>query len=320
MDIESALVSIILPTYNRAHLLSAAIDSVLAQTYQNWELIIWNDGSSDDTENVLRALSDPRIRCLTEDNHGQSYALNRSLEESQGEFIAFLDDDDQWLPMKLEMQVEVISEFPEIDLTFANFNNVDVEAKMQDVAFEQNAEGLAQLKTQRINEDWWLISEGFLEGVARENFIAFDSVMLTKNAIDIAGQFNESLKTAEDFEYWWRFGLAGMQAAYTEEILMNRNKYPGSLSGRSVGALHNRLITLDACRDLAAKREQPDLVELLEPLYRNTWHNLINAYGKEKDLQNAFSAFKQSLEYGFRPGALRLMAEAAFNTLKGNKQ
>lgn len=320
MDIESALVSIILPTYNRAHLLSAAIDSVLAQTYQNWELIIWNDGSSDDTENVLRALSDPRIHYFTEENHGKSYALNRSLEESQGNFIAFLDDDDQWLPKKLEIQVEVMSEFPDIDLTFANFNNVDVEAKTQDVAFEQTAEGLAQLKTQRINEDWCLVSQGFLEGITRENFIAFDSVMLTKNAIDLVGHFNEDLMTGMDFEYWWRFGLAGMQAAYTEEILMNRNKYPGSLSGRSVGALHNRLITLDACRDLAAKRERPDLVELLEQLYRNTWHNLINAYGKDKDLQNAFSAFKQSLEYGFRPGALRLMAEAAFNSLKGNKQ
>lgn len=318
MDIESALVSIILPTYNRAHLLPAAIDSVLAQTYQNWELIIWNDGSSDNTENVLSALSDPRIRYFTEENHGQSYAVNRSLEESQGDFIAFLDDDDQWLPKKLGIQVEVMSKNPEIDLTFANFNNFDVEAKKQDVAFEQTAEGLARLKTQRINEDWWLISEGFLEGFARENFIAFDTVMLTKNAIKIVGVYNESLITGKDFEYWWRFGLAGMQAAYTEEILMNRNKYPGSLSGRSVESLHNRLITLDVCRDLAIKGEQPDLVDLIEPIYRNTWHNLITAHGKEKDLHNAFSAFKQSLEYGFRPGALRLMAEAAFNSLKGN--
>lgn len=314
---QNSLVTIILPTYNRAHLLPDAINSVLAQTYQNWELLIWNDGSTDDTDRALKTFDDERIECYREENHGKPYALNRCLDLAKGELIAFLDDDDSWLPEKLEIQMAAMEKYPEVDLIIGNFNNINVEDKNQQTGFDQALEGLSQLITQKLDKDFCLVSQGFLKGITRDNFIAFDSVIIRKNVISTIGCFNEKLKNSEDFEYWWRFGLAGLQPAYTEEIILNRIKYPGSLSGRSVVSSLNRLQTLDVCKDLAIKQDRLDLVDLLNPLYRNTWHNLISAYGKQANLSSAFASFKHSLDYGFRLGALRLLLGAFIDKVRG---
>lgn len=316
MDPEPELVSIILPTYNRAHLLPDAINSVLNQTYPYWELIIWDDGSTDDTKSVLAALKDTRVKCYREENHGMSYALNKGLELAKGDLIAFLDDDDTWLPEKLAIQVSVMEKFPQVDLVFGNFLNTNIEDSTQNLGFDQGEGSLAKLLTDEWDEDIWLITQGFLEGIAMDNFIAFDTVVTRRSVFESIGNFNENLRSGMDFEFWWRFGLADLNVAFTTEILLNRVKYPGSLSGRSVSSMLNRLEMLYTCKELAIGQNRVDLVGILSPLYRNTWHNLIAAYGKEKDFKKAYSAFRHSLDYGFRPGALRLLAKALINTFK----
>ncbi len=102
------LVSVILPTYNRAHTLGRAIRSVLEQTYANFELIVVDDGSTDNTEEVVKSFADPRIRFLRhEHNRGVSAARNSGIKVAQGEYIAFNDSDDEWLPQKLKRQMEI---------------------------------------------------------------------------------------------------------------------------------------------------------------------------------------------------------------------
>ena len=304
---NQSLVSIILPTYNRAHLLPKAIKSVLAQTYQNWELLIWNDGSTDETNNLLKSLTNEKIRCFSEENHGKSYVLNRCLEIAQGDLIAFLDDDDQWLPRNLEIQIEAMSRYPEIDLLFGNFYNFNIEDNTREIAFDEAKEGLRKLYSIKIGDNLWLVQNGFLEGITRGNFIAFDTVIFRRQAIETVGGFNEHLRSGMDFEYWWRCGLLGVQAAYTDEIVLNRVKYPGSLSGRSVSSAHNHLVMLDSCKKLAIAEGRSELVNLLNPQYRNTWQNLIMLYGREGRKKEMIKAFRESLRFGFRPGSIRLL-------------
>ena len=99
------LVSIIMPSYNTAEYIAESIQSVLAQTYQNWELIIVDDCSPDNTDEVVAAFSDPRIRYFkNETNSGAAVSRNKALREAKGKWIAFLDSDDLWLPDKLERQ------------------------------------------------------------------------------------------------------------------------------------------------------------------------------------------------------------------------
>ena len=93
--------SIIIPTYNRAHLISKAIESVLAQTFTDWELLIIDDGSKDNTAEVVRSYADARIRYIYQDNAERSAARNNGITQSKGEFITFLDSDDYYLPERL---------------------------------------------------------------------------------------------------------------------------------------------------------------------------------------------------------------------------
>jgi len=110
---KNPTVSVVIPTYNRAHLLGRAIQSVLNQTYQDFELIVVDDGSSDNTEEVVTNFADPRINYLRhEQNRGAATARNTAIKTARGEYIAFLDSDDEWLPEKLDKQMKVFRNVP----------------------------------------------------------------------------------------------------------------------------------------------------------------------------------------------------------------
>ncbi len=313
----SSLISIVLPTYNRAKVLYQAINSVLSQTFKDWELIIWDDGSTDNTKEVVLSYQNIRIKYYYEPNIGKPYALNQAIAHAKGEFIAFLDDDDQWLPNKLEQQINKFVDYPEIDLILTNFKNLEIQSHREGFGFTQNASGIKTLETKELDKTCFIIIDGWLKGISRANFIAFDSVIMKKNVIDQMGVFNENLKASEDFEYWWRFGLAGFQAAYLDQVLLNRVKSPGSLSGMSVRTLENQLKMLDTCRMFSIKYNQPETIAYLRPMYRNAWQNLISARAQAGDRQGMIAAFWKSIHFGFRPGALRLLLRGLITVSKG---
>ncbi|OQX54719.1 MAG: hypothetical protein B5M53_05570 [Candidatus Cloacimonas sp. 4484_209] len=109
MPEKSPTVSVIIPTYNRAHLIRRAIQSVLNQTYQDFEIIIVDDGSTDDTEEVVKSFKNERIRYIRQEkNEGAAAARNTGIKMAKGEYIAFQDSDDEWLPEKLEKQMKIL--------------------------------------------------------------------------------------------------------------------------------------------------------------------------------------------------------------------
>lgn len=114
MNIEEGKVSVVIPTYNRSDVVLNAVESVLAQTYQNIEVCIVDDGSSDNIPAVLAQVTDPRVRVITHEvNRGACAALNTGINATNGQFIAFLDTDDVWLPNKIAKQVLRIQEDPD---------------------------------------------------------------------------------------------------------------------------------------------------------------------------------------------------------------
>lgn len=104
----AGLVSTVIPTYNRREELTRAIDSALAQTYGNQEVLVVDDGSTDGTAQMLAQRYSDRVRCICRPNGGVSSARNQGMREARGEFIALLDSDDEWLPMKLEKQMALL--------------------------------------------------------------------------------------------------------------------------------------------------------------------------------------------------------------------
>ena len=108
---EAPMVSVVIPTYNRASMIARAVRSILTQTFEDWELIVVDDASTDNTEAVVSSFTDPRIRYRKHQvNRGGSAARNTGIRNARGEYVAFLDSDDEWLPNKLELQVEAFED------------------------------------------------------------------------------------------------------------------------------------------------------------------------------------------------------------------
>ncbi|MGC9031775.1 MAG: glycosyltransferase family 2 protein, partial [Minisyncoccia bacterium] len=183
---EKPFVSIILPTYNRSHLLERSIKSVLEQSYQNFELIIINDGSNDETEEKVKEYQklDRRIKYLkNKKNLGLSVARNIGIQLSKGEFIGFQDDDDFWLKRKLEKQVRVLNSLPEsFALVFTAWYRWENKKK---IYFPQKKYDLKNIQK-------LLLSQGYS--------MPTPSMLIKKSALFETGFFDEKLKMLEDLE------------------------------------------------------------------------------------------------------------------------
>jgi glycosyltransferase involved in cell wall biosynthesis len=118
---DTPLVSVIVPTYNRAALVYAAVESVLRQSYRNFEVVVVDDGSSDGTEAELGKFGNA-IRYFRQDNRGVNAARNTAIARSNGQLLAFLDDDDLWQPFKLQLQVDLLHQHPDRGLIFSDFS------------------------------------------------------------------------------------------------------------------------------------------------------------------------------------------------------
>lgn len=129
---SSPLVSVVIPTYNRAYCVARTIDSALAQTHQNLEVLVVDDGSKDDTAAVIRARygREPRVRYVFQENTGVSGARNHGMAESRGEFVALLDSDDIWFSWKIEAQLAVLRNFPEAGMVWSDMEAIDAEGHM----------------------------------------------------------------------------------------------------------------------------------------------------------------------------------------------
>src|SRR5262245_27222824 len=124
---DKALVSVVIPSYNRAYCIAKTIDSVLAQTHRNVEVIVADDGSKDDTRSVIERTygHDARVRYVQQTNQGVSAARNCGLREARGEYIALLDSDDVWLPWKLEAQLRCLDALPKAGMVWTDMSAVN---------------------------------------------------------------------------------------------------------------------------------------------------------------------------------------------------
>ncbi|MCG7866212.1 MAG: glycosyltransferase [Candidatus Thiodiazotropha taylori] len=152
------LVSVIMPTYNTGEFLSEAIDSVLTQELTNLELIIINDGSTDNTESIINKYNDPRIRVINKQNQGLSAARNDAIDIAQGQYLSFLDADDRWKPAKLLEEQKIFDSEPSVGLIFSNFvrfNHTGIYPETQfdfyqginDIPYRQSQSGIGQVVT-----------------------------------------------------------------------------------------------------------------------------------------------------------------------------
>lgn len=179
------LISIIMPTYNRKSFLPKAVDSVLAQTYENWELILVDDGSIDGTHDLMAGYDDCRIKYHYQDNLGVSAARNKGIGISNGEVIALLDSDDEWLPEKLEMQWRYMSD-------------KGYEICQTDEIWVRNGKRVNQPAKYAKPEGW------FFEKSLNMCLISPSCTMFTRQVWERIGPFDTNMLSCEDYDMWLR--------------------------------------------------------------------------------------------------------------------
>lgn len=213
MPASSPLVSIIVPTYNHAPMLKEALRSVQAQTLTDWEAVVINNHSTDDTVDVVNSLNDPRIRLFNFRNHGIIAASrNEGIRQARADLIAFLDSDDLWYPEKLERSVAAIANGAELSCHGEIWRQDDrIVASMQYGPLER-----ADYRT--------LLFEG--------NCLSTSAVVVRKDRLLEAGCFSEApdMVTAEDYELWLKLARNGVSFAFPETMLGEYRIHPGNAS------------------------------------------------------------------------------------------
>lgn len=182
-------VSVVMAAKNYARFIRQAIDSVVSQTFADWELIVVDDGSTDDTEAVVRPyLIDRRIRYVRSDSLGQSRAKNLGVGLTAGEFVAFLDADDAWLPTKLERQLDVFRASPAVGVCFSARRIIDEAGNESSTSPPPSADQRGDV----------------LRAVFRKNFVCFSSVVVRRAVFDHVGGFDPDLDLSIDYDLWLR--------------------------------------------------------------------------------------------------------------------
>jgi glycosyltransferase involved in cell wall biosynthesis len=199
-------VSVIVPAYNAAVYLPFAIDSVLAQTYANWEIVIVDDGSTDNTRAVVdsyRSKLQDKLQYIYQPNRGLPAARNAGLHAARGEFIALLDADDVWLPQRLERGISILDADSGADLVHARVMRINAQGTIT-----------GQLKV----EPKYMSGSIARHIYTRRAHIICPTVMFRKSCLQTAGWFDESMQATEDRDLWFRIALRH-KVAYIDEVL-----------------------------------------------------------------------------------------------------
>ena len=219
---KDPLVSIILPTYNRANVIKGAIKSVLNQTYKNLELIIIDDGSTDETEDIIKGMKDKRIRYFKYvQNRGVSYARNKGILLAKGSLIAFQDSDDIWLKDKLERQIQImINTTPDVGVVYTGFWQI----------YDANR---IYIPSKEIKSREGYILKNLING----NFVGTPTMLVKRDCFNRVGLFDESLPRLNDWELCIRL------AQHYKFLLIDEPLVIAHISKDSISRDDKKLIT-----------------------------------------------------------------------------
>lgn len=239
-------VSVIIPTYNRCELLREALASVCAQTYQDFEVIVVDDGSNDDTAAVVQEFAG--VRYVWQPRRGVSAARNRGVTLSEGEWVAFLDSDDLWQPGKLDRQIAFVTAQPEVQI-----------CQTEELWLRHGVRVNPQQKHRKPSGDI------FAPSLAR-CLVSPSAVMLRRQLFEQVGGFDERLPACEDYDLWLR--IAARLPVYLIDIplVIKRGGHADQLSRRFWGMDRFRVVAL--CKLLDSGILSPSQRQLTQDMLR----------------------------------------------------
>jgi len=285
------MISIIIPSYNSAHLICDTLESVLQSTLSYFEIIIINDGSTDNTQDVVTPyLADTRIKYIYQHNKGLAGARNTGINAANGEYLVFLDADDLILPNKLHVQSEYLNQHPEIDMVYS-LSQWFIEYDLND--------------TRPVT---FPVYEGdVLDQLIYGNFMHVNSVMVRREKVIAAGLFDETLRELEDWDLWLRMVLRGSKIGFTPGILSKVRIRRGSMTSNQkrmdttmARVLQKTIDNLAQSHPIQLKAHHALLIYKLKSGDTRGYLKSITKYQVRFGLPFISVAIKQTIKYLFR--------------------
>jgi glycosyltransferase involved in cell wall biosynthesis len=278
------IVSIVMPAYSAAPYIGETLDSVFAQTFTDYEVIVVNDGSPDTVE-LERALEPyiSRIRYLKQKNLGAGAARNEGLRAAQGEFVAFLDADDLWLPNYLEEQLKFIraNNFDLVCADAMHFGDSPLAGKTYMEAFMETAQFTGEVS--------------FLGLVSAEQSLITSGVLARRAPIMEVGLFDEGLRNSQDFDLWLRLLRHGARLAYQRQLLLRYRCHENSLSGNEINRTARQLRVYDKIESFdLTPDERPAVLKAIEGRRALLEFELGKHYLEQGDFEKSRAAFSKA--------------------------
>jgi glycosyltransferase involved in cell wall biosynthesis len=201
-------ISVVIPLYNKQNAIARTLESVFNQTVKNFEVVVVDDGSKDNSLQVVQAIQDPRLRVIHKENGGVSSARNSGIRNAKGEFIALLDGDDLWEPTCLEEMVKMIDDFPDAAIWGVS------------IAFIKN--GRLYKWNQGLGEGYRGYVKNYF-GIRHSDLYCSSSVIIRKEAFEKVGYFDERISSSEDLDMWYRI-ILHYPIAFYDKILVYYNQ------------------------------------------------------------------------------------------------
>lgn len=283
------LVTVVIPTHNRANYLIDALKSVFNQTLQDFEVIVIDDGSTDGTAEAIKSHYPDSVRYLKQERSGPGAARNRGILMANGKYIAFLDSDDLWASDKLERQVAHMEAHPNVVMTFTDFSRnerpgVDIKSCLH--------------KSVHVNS-----GDIFLP-LLKENFVVTPSVMVRQDVLARVGLFESHLVGMEDYEFWLRVANEG-NIDYLAEVLTFVREHEERTT-RTIAFWRDSVHAVSMV--YARWSSNPHAIGLLRKQLGKTYHGLAYAERSSGGYRAAAMAFFESFRYGERRVASLLRA------------
>jgi GT2 family glycosyltransferase len=289
---EPGLVSVVVPTYNRAYIIGRTIESVLAQSYRPVEVVVADDGSTDATREVVSRYG-PEVRYLHQQNAGVSRARNTGISAARGEFVALLDSDDLWLPWKVAVQVQFLRSFPAIGMACTDMTAVDADGNVVHPAYLRTFYGAFR----RTRLERWVRPLGRLGDLGVEvpaevaerpmwggdmfsamlfgSMVHTSTVLLRRERLRQVGGFDETLRfSGEDYDFHWRTCREGPVGLLDAASILYRIDAPDQLTSAEhlVHIAQNNLVTLERrLRVDRARLELPNSALRAQVARANAW-------------------------------------------------
>ncbi|MFC1559879.1 glycosyltransferase [Candidatus Margulisiibacteriota bacterium] len=315
-------ISVCLPTYNKANYIGEAIESALNQTFKEFELIILDDGSTDNTGKIISKFKDPRIKYHRNDkNTGMTQAWNKALSFASGKYITILHHDDRYSPKMLETESKFLDGNPDVGLVHSACSIIDEKGSLRWLHKYKEFKNYGLFKTAKAKKTHVVDGHEFMKDIIMDCFIRFPTVMVRRECYEKLGNYKKEFVLGADWNMWMRIALHPYKIGYIDEPLASWRRHSKNTTASLVSSGEARIddyrVVIDILKEAApkhvfTKREERKVIKkMVRDLLKDRIERVLALMKKRKfkEAKKDWAVLKKwKKEYTIKYGIMDMLA------------